>query len=155
MGKIEKILIKIVIFRMAPGMMTVKNRPNQTRWTLENGYISGIGGEEYPMRISSSGYRVGLVLYLEIFEEDLEYLCRDTGLGFSVMLSTPGDSFKISENAFRAPLIEDTRISIKPKITTTTKGLLKYKPIDRYCFVHFVACVSFKLTHKATAKPNA
>lgn len=118
---------------MAPGMLKVFDRQSITRWSLNNGYIGGTDDEEYPIRIFNSGHR-GLTVYLNMSKKDLEYLCHETGFGFTVIFSAPGDSLKLSRYSFRAPLAEDTRIAIKPKFTTTTNGLINYKPEDRYCF---------------------
>lgn len=70
-------------FRMAPGMMIVKNNPNISQWSLESGYTSETNDNEYPIRLSNHGQFSGLFKYLFIFPKNLEYICQMSGLGFS------------------------------------------------------------------------
>lgn len=46
----------------------------------------------------------------------------------------PGEELKISEQSIRVPLWENTQISIKPNMITTSEGLRKYPHDQRQCF---------------------
>ncbi|XP_031632077.1 pickpocket protein 28-like [Contarinia nasturtii] len=105
---------------MAPGMMIVKNNPNVLHWSLENGYEEGKIQNEYPRRTSNTGLGTGLYVFSNIHVDHLEYICRDTGLGVKVFLTMP--------------YLNDFQVTIKPKLTTTSNALRKYKPSQRQCF---------------------
>lgn len=64
----------------------------------------------------------------------MEYMCHKRGLGFSVILTEPGETVITMRNSFRVSVLEDTRIAIKPKYMTTSDGLRNYKPNERQCF---------------------
>lgn len=84
---------------MSPEMMIVKNSSNVTHWTLENGYSDGIGGKVYPIRVHNARHNAALNMYLQIYEQDMEYLCAGFVNGFKFFLHTPGDVVT-SENSF-------------------------------------------------------
>lgn len=75
---------------MAPEMMTVKNKPNISRWSYENGYDETRSDDEYPLRIYNAKHGGGLVTYLHLHEKDLESLCSESNEGYKVFLSVPG-----------------------------------------------------------------
>lgn len=122
------------ISRMAPGMMIVKNNLKMTNWDLETGYKKISNETTYPYRSFNSGLIGGLEASVSLNQEDLEYYCHQHGLGFKVILSTPGDSYRISRQSFRIPLFEDVSIAIKPKLIKTSEKLRKYHPNRRQCF---------------------
>lgn len=78
------------------------------------------------------------VKFIEIFFfhpfEDLEYMCHRRGLGFTVILTAPGETVITMRNSFRVSVLEDIRIAIKPKYITTSDGLRSYEPNKRQCF---------------------
>lgn len=61
---------------MAPDLMTVKNQPNVTQWSLENGYTDRDNKNSYPIRVFNAKRGAALVTYMRIYEQDIEYLCR-------------------------------------------------------------------------------
>lgn len=119
---------------MAPGMMTVNRNSNLSQWSLEDGYNDEVNGNEYPIRVDESGRGAALEFGLIIYEHDFEYLCRGFDQGFKIALTTPGDALKMSQNTLRVPMLEDTLIMIKPKVTHTSEGLWNYAPNQRQCF---------------------
>ncbi|XP_055305980.1 pickpocket protein 28-like [Sitodiplosis mosellana] len=118
---------------MAPGMMNVNHNQNISHWNIESGYENGLN-KEYPIRVCNAEYRAGLVLSIQLFKRDLEYMCHKRGLGFTVILTAPGETVITMRNSFRVSVLEDTRIAIKPKYMTTSNGLRNYKPNERQCF---------------------
>lgn len=73
---------------------------------------------------------------MELFKfnkDDLEYLCKGSDQGISVILSTPGDTLSMG-NSFQMPHSEYTKIAIKPKLTKTSTKLRAYTPYQRQCF---------------------
>lgn len=128
------------------------NNSNVSQWSLETGYKSESIGNEYPLRMIESGRNAALELSLMIYERDFEYLCRGFDQGFKIILSTPGDSMKMLKTTLRVPVLEDSLIAIKPKVTRTSHGLRSYKP--NAFSVSNVNCVSLKFTHKTIAKQN-
>lgn len=119
---------------MASSQFGIKNLPNITYWSLEGGYKGSIHRKEYPFRVFNVGKRAGFLVYLQLSENDLEYQCSASGLGYTVILSAPGDAFKMLRQSFRVPLFEDSHLMIKPKLTKTSKGLQRYTPYQRKCF---------------------
>lgn len=119
---------------MAPEVMIVDNNPNVTNWSLENGYEGGINDIKYPIRMFNARQSGALVVYLRLYEQDLEYLCRGPIQGFKVILTTPGESLKMSRHSFRVHLSEQADILIRPKLITTADELRSYKPEQRQCF---------------------
>lgn len=119
---------------MTSSLMTIKNVSNITNWSLESGYQGKSNGQEYPRRMFSVGRSSSLFIFLRLHLKDLEYKCTESGLGFRVYLSTPGEAFKMFQQSFRVPLGEDTHITIKSKLTTTSQGLRKYSPEQRQCY---------------------
>lgn len=65
-----------VTFRMAPEMMTVKNNPNVSYWSLEKGYQALCNQIGYPKRIFNVKHSVSLTIFLQLFGQDIEYRCR-------------------------------------------------------------------------------
>lgn len=55
--------------------MIVKNKPKIT-WIPEIGYAKEVPNNDYPIRIFNANSGTGLILILQSFEKDLEYLCR-------------------------------------------------------------------------------
>lgn len=125
---------KTFCFRMAPGMMITKNNPNVSGWSLENGYADEMNGEEYPIRVTDLGKTVAMEVSLTYSEKNLDISCKGLMQGFTVTLSVPGDELKILRNSLRVPVAENSIVTIKSKLTTTSEGLRHYKPNGRQCF---------------------
>lgn len=116
---------------MAPGLLIVKDNTNLTHWSLETGYRFGSKNPDYPIRVVDSGRNAALDIALMIDKADFEYQCRGFDQGFRVILNLPGETLKLSRNSYRVPVSEDTMISIKSKMTITSKGKHEQKIITR------------------------
>ncbi|XP_055305956.1 pickpocket protein 28-like, partial [Sitodiplosis mosellana] len=122
---------------MAPEMMIVKNSPNVSHWSLENGYPPGCNQRGYPIRVFNVKHSVSLTIFLQLFGQDIEYRCRGLIPGFKLFLHVPGEVQPASRHSFRVPLSEAVQISIIPKFIVTSDKLLSYKPQERQCFYNF------------------
>lgn len=78
--------VEIFNFRMAEDMKIMTNKPNISQWTLEKGYTKDTNGNEYPYRIYNAKHFGAMVTYPQLFEEDLEGLCKETSEGYIVYL---------------------------------------------------------------------
>lgn len=120
---------------MAPEMMTVNDNPNVSHWSLERGYFDETTGQSYPTRVFNARPKSSLVVSLRLKKEDLENNCHDGWFqGFRIFINSPGEAFAVSRKYFQVPLLESTKLSIKPTLTTTTDGLRGYNPSQRQCF---------------------
>lgn len=124
---------KFIFSRIAPAMMTVKNRPNVSHWSLETGYLNVTSENSYPIRVNSAQQNSALRLNLQLFDDDLEYLCRVVP-GFKIYLHTPGEMVKMNGISYRVASPENDVISIKPTLTITSERLRSYDPNQRQCF---------------------
>lgn len=115
-------------------MIISNDIPIVAHWSLENGYTKGTHEKSYPIRVSNVRQNAALYFYLQIYENDIEYICRNSIKGYKVFLHTPGEVLKNSWPYFRAGLFEQQEISIKPTLLTTSKGLHYYQPNQRRCF---------------------
>lgn len=113
--------------------MNVKNQPTVSGWSLEHGYANALNGIEYPLRVTNVGRRTGSTVLFKFNQDDLEYLCKGSDQGISVILSTPGETLKMG-NSFQMPHSEYTKIAIKTKLTETSQKLRAYTPYQRQCF---------------------
>lgn len=76
------------------------------QWSLENGYESKRKGTEYPLRTFDVGENSALSIRLQSYNKDLNYICDEWALGYTVTLNTPGEAFKTAKQSFRVPLFE-------------------------------------------------
>lgn len=119
---------------MAPEMMNVKSQPKALNWSLERGYRSGSHKRVYPTRVFSAKQSMALVIFLRLFDHDLEYVCRSLVPGFKIYLHTPGEIPAMSRKSYRVPAFQEAELSINPTYITTANGLRSYKPNQRQCF---------------------
>lgn len=119
---------------MAPELMIVKNNPNVSHWSLEDGYDEGVREDDYPVRVFNAKQAAVLVTYPRLFEKDLEYLCRGSLQGFKILLSSPGEELKMNRHYFRVPLLEEVDVMVRAKLMTTSDQLRGYTPSQRKCF---------------------
>lgn len=106
----------------------------ETHWSTEKGYRSGSNAAAYPMRVFSAKPTSALLVFLRLFDQDLEYVCQSLVPGFKIYLHTPGEIPAMSRKSFRAPVLEEAELSIKPILTTTANSLRSYRPTLRQCF---------------------
>lgn len=69
---------------MTDDYMIVKNNPNVLHWNFEDGYDSDVCETEYPRRIFNAKHGTGLVLFVQLFKKNFEYVCRGAVQGGSI-----------------------------------------------------------------------
>lgn len=122
-------------FRMAPGMMIVKDNPNVSHWTFEGEYDQMFGKfNEYPQRIAFTASSSPLLFVFKVNYYDYEYMCMEDNRWFKVTLTPPGEISSMSRRAFRVPIGSASMITVEPKITWTSEKLRHYDPNHRKCF---------------------
>lgn len=97
----------------------------------------------YPFRVHSAGVKSGLSIDLQLFEKDFEYICRGSVQGFKILLHHPEDVPQVSKHFFHVPLGQEVLVSIQPEMITTKKGLNKYKPNVRGCYLEWERKLKF------------
>lgn len=123
------------IFSMVDEVKIVKNNPNIAHWDPDNGYTSAVHQRNtYPRRVFNSRIDGSLVVFAQLFAEDIEYICSGPVHGFKVILSTPGDSLKRSRQSFRVPLLQQVVVRVRPKVILTSDELRNFEPNQRKCY---------------------
>lgn len=121
-----------LVKRVVPNM--VKPRV----WSLENGYErkSEIDPKVYPYEVLGAGNRGSFQIVLRMFENDFDYICKGSIIGFKVAIHLPGDlpSILSSNHFFRIPTKQETLVTFEPKVLRTDDSLRRYSPNDRGCF---------------------
>lgn len=111
----------------------LKHNKSSTNWTLEDGY-STTDSETFPYRVLGPGAKAGLNVVLKLSDFDLDYMCRGPVQGFKILLHTPGEMPRVSQQFFRIPLEQEVVVSVKPNMITTSEGLADYLPERRQCY---------------------
>lgn len=115
-------------------MKSFNDKHRVLQWKLETGYNKKLNGEVYPLRTYDVGENSGLSLRLRSYGKDLQYVCDDSALGYTVSLIMPGEAFKTALRNFHVPLSQDVFIAIKAKLFLIAKELRDYKTIERNCY---------------------
>lgn len=113
--------------RMASSMKIVNVNPNISLWDVEKGYDRRFKKRGYPIHVFSDGFGSSLGTFMWILEEDLEFICHGAVQGFKVMLHPPGQDLSMTRS-LRIPLLQDVIVKVKPKLITTSNGLLTFSP---------------------------
>lgn len=113
--------------------MIGQNNRNRSHWSLESGYKTEYTENEYPKRIFAMGRKEALELVLSSYKQDRDFMCNAQHQGFVFYLNVPGETVE-ARNFLQTEFFEDTLVSIKPKLITTSNGLRNYKPMQRGCF---------------------
>lgn len=114
--------------------LSLETRKHSTKWSLQGGYDESAGIETFPARVLGAGYRASLVVSLQSFENDFDYVCRGAHEGFKVTLHSPDDVPQVSRNFIRVPLDKEVVVLVKPNMITTTNSISDYAPSRRMCF---------------------
>lgn len=116
---------------------------------MDGGYKKPRTSEEYPVRALGSGRKKALELVLSSNAQDRgEFLCSVSRQGFLFFLTPPGESVELHsvQGFLQTELSENTIVTVEPKLTTTSKGLSSWKPMQRGClFSHERRLRFFKL----------
>lgn len=120
----------LILFRMATGMMIVRNNPNGSTWSPENGYANPFAEDNYPFQAidAKSGF------LSSVYRRDIEYRCTGFDEGFKMVFTMPGETIKMSQNYLRLPLSEYSMIYVTFELTKTSDRLRQYKLSQRQCF---------------------
>ncbi|EFN82791.1 Sodium channel protein Nach, partial [Harpegnathos saltator] len=102
-------------------------------WNPENGYNNSNMIDVIPWRPYGAGKYYGLTLALDVDEE--EYFCSGTAsVGFKMLLHNPVETPKIADFSFSIMPGEETRVIVKPRISTASKTLISIPKAKRKCF---------------------
>lgn len=132
------------VFRVVP--IVAKNNRNVSGWSLEDGYKKEFIETEYPVRVFDAFEKGALELILTSYEQDHDYLCNGFLKGFGICLTVPGVSPELLSFS-QIDFSEDTQITIKPKLISTSKGVRNYNPWQRDCFFTFEHPLRFFRTY--------
>lgn len=131
--------------------MVATNNRKLSHWTLESGYEEPVTDDEYPVRLFGSSSKEALELVLSSKVQDRgEYFCSGLRQGFMVALNVPSESVE-SKGFLLADFSENALITVKPKLTTTSKELKSWKLLKRGCFLNSERRLRFFKTY---TQPN-
>ncbi|XP_072945097.1 pickpocket protein 28-like [Epargyreus clarus] len=102
-------------------------------WTLDGGYPPLTPFETYPYRGTGNGGKDTLVVTLNNFLSDLDYMCTNVQ-GHKIFLHNPAELPSVWRHSINVPLSQEVTIAVKPKMMTTTVGLRPYSPLKRQCY---------------------
>lgn len=119
---------------MAPELMTVKNNPNITNWSFEDGYERNSPTKDYPYRVFNAKQLGAFYTVFKLSKKHIEYVCAGLIEGFRVTLTMPGEIRKKTTYYFQVLFSEQAEIFVKPEIIGTSQSLRKYSPDQRQCF---------------------
>ncbi|CAL1673516.1 unnamed protein product [Lasius platythorax] len=102
-------------------------------WNAENGYDASMPADVIPWRPYGAGLYYGLTLVLDV--ESHEYYCSSTaGIGFKMLLHNPVETPKIADFSFSITPGEETRVIIRPRISTAKPAIMSIPQKKRKCF---------------------
>ncbi|XP_012527253.2 pickpocket protein 28 [Monomorium pharaonis] len=102
-------------------------------WNAEKGYDSSMPTDVIPWRPYGAGLYYGLTLALDV--EMNEYYCSSTaGAGFKMLLHNPVETPKIADFAFSITPGEETRVIIRPRISSASPSIIHIPKNKRKCF---------------------
>lgn len=90
----------------------------------------------YSYLILGAGDRGALSIVLRMYENDFDYICRGSIIGFKVAIHLTGDlpSILSSNHFVRVPINQETLITFQPEVMRTADSLQRYSPTDRGCY---------------------
>ena len=109
------------------------NNFSALHWTLEQGYLND-EFDVYPKRAIGTGLRSGLIAFLGVARQNIEYICAAPFQGFKISVHNPGEVPRTSDQYFIIPFNQAVKVKIKPNVITTSEGLMNYAPYKRQCF---------------------
>lgn len=121
----------MLYFSVSDELKIVKDNPNVSHWTLDDGYEPTPKENEYPHRSFSIHGRRSLILYLHTKKEDLYNNSQDRN-GFLISLTLPGETRQYQ--FYEIEISKSIKILIKPKVIITSDRLRHYPPDIRRCF---------------------
>lgn len=116
----------------------VPNKYKTRAWSLQNGYErkSEMDPKMFPYEILGAGNRGAFSIVLRMYENDFDYICRGSIIGFKVAIHLTGDlpSILSSNHFIRVPTNQETLITFQPEVMRTADSLQKYSPNQRGCY---------------------
>lgn len=87
----------------------------------------------FPYEVLGAGNRGAFSIVLKMYENDFDYICRGSIIGFKVAIHLPGDlpSILSSNHFIHIPTNRETLITFQPEIMRTSDSLQSYTPRDR------------------------
>lgn len=100
-------------------------------WSPEVGYKSN---QSVPLRAFKSEAKDGLVLYLPQHAEGDPNTCPYETSRLKVIVHSPGEFPRVTQNYFSVPFAHEVSVAIKPVVMTTTADLAGYSTESRQCY---------------------
>lgn len=99
----------------------------------------------FPYEVLGAGNRGAFSIVLRMFENDFDYICRGSIIGYKVAIHLTGDLPTIlSSNQFiRIPINQETLVTFEPKVMRTADSLQSYTPNDRGCFFSYEGTLKY------------
>ncbi|XP_011645500.1 pickpocket protein 28-like [Pogonomyrmex barbatus] len=102
-------------------------------WNAERGYNASMPSDVIPWRPYGAGLLYGLTLVLDVDMD--EYYCSTTaGAGFKMLLHNPVETPKVADFSFSITPGEETRVIIRPRISTANPSIISIPQRKRKCF---------------------
>lgn len=105
---------------------------------MENGYDrkNAIDPKMFPYEVLGAGNRGAFTIVLRMDENETDYICHGSIVGYKVAIHLTGDlpSILSSNHFIRIPINQETLITFEPKVMRTADSLRNYSPNDRGCF---------------------
>nr|XP_034834374.1 pickpocket protein 28-like [Maniola hyperantus] len=109
------------------------NRTKNQGWTLEYGYLPDAPRKTYPIRGSGAGPKAGMELMLTEMKA-LDVNCKRWLSGFKILLHTPSDLPRPSQQYIRVPIYQGVTIAFTATLEFTSDGLEVFTPFGRQCY---------------------
>lgn len=113
----------------------VPNNYKTRAWSLQNGYErnSGMDPKMFPYEVLGAGKGGAFSIVLRLFEEDFDYICRGSIIGYKVAIHLTSDlpSILSSNHFIHIPTNRETLITFQPEVVRTSDSLKKYTPNER------------------------
>ncbi|KAL0131219.1 hypothetical protein PUN28_002644 [Cardiocondyla obscurior] len=102
-------------------------------WNAEKGYDASMPADVIPWRPYGAGLIYGLTLVLDVDID--EYYCSSTvGAGFKMLLHNPVETPKIADFSFVITPGEESRVIIRPRISSANPAIISIPLKKRKCF---------------------
>lgn len=116
----------------------IPNKYKTRAWSLQNGYErrTEMDPKMFPYEILGAGSPGSFSIVLRMYENDFDYLCRGSIIGFKVAIHLTGDlpSILSSNHFIRVPMNQETMITFQPEVMRTAVSLQRYSPSERGCY---------------------
>lgn len=124
-------------FRISDDFLENDHNISSPNWTLESGYLDKlpVDIDTYPYRVFGAGQDGGLIVFLRLYQQNFDYICRGPMQGFKILLHTPGEVPQVSKNFIRISALDEMLIAAKPDMITTANDLRIHSAEERQCYL--------------------